>query len=65
MNRYHFNYREGDEIAPDRIGIWLPNLAAARDEPFGRGAILSKSPCKTASFRIAQLRSPMPAENEC
>jgi hypothetical protein len=32
MNKYHFNYREGDETAPDRIGMWLPNLSAARDE---------------------------------
>jgi hypothetical protein len=32
MNRYYFNFREGDEISRDRIGMYLPTLDAARDE---------------------------------
>jgi len=32
MNRYYFNFREGDRIERDRIGMFLPNLDAARDE---------------------------------
>jgi len=32
MNRYFFNFRMGDEISPDRIGMYLPDLEAARDE---------------------------------
>jgi hypothetical protein len=32
MNRYFFNFRKGDEISPDRIGMYLPDLDAARDE---------------------------------
>jgi hypothetical protein len=32
MNRYYFNFREGDEIERDRIGMFLPNLDAAREE---------------------------------
>ena len=32
MNRYYFNFREGDQIERDRIGMFLPNLDAARDE---------------------------------
>ncbi|HEY1962377.1 MAG TPA: hypothetical protein VGG69_08165 [Rhizomicrobium sp.] len=32
MNRYFFNFREGDEIARDRIGMFLPDLDAAREE---------------------------------
>src|ERR1051325_4078602 len=32
MNRYFFNFRMGDEISPDRIGMYLPDLDAAREE---------------------------------
>lgn len=32
MHRYFFNFRQGDEIACDRIGMHLPDLDAARDE---------------------------------
>lgn len=32
MNRYFFNFRMGDEVSPDCIGMYLPNLDAARDE---------------------------------
>jgi hypothetical protein len=32
MNRYFFNFRMGDEISPDRVGMYLPDLDAARDE---------------------------------
>jgi len=32
MNRYYFNFREGEEIVRDRVGMYLPNLDAARDE---------------------------------
>ncbi|HEY1962160.1 MAG TPA: hypothetical protein VGG69_07070 [Rhizomicrobium sp.] len=32
MRRYYFNFRKGDEISPDRLGMWLPDLGAARDE---------------------------------
>jgi hypothetical protein len=32
MNRYYFNFRQGDDFAPDRIGMYLPDLDAARDE---------------------------------
>jgi hypothetical protein len=32
MRRYYFNFRKGDEISRDRLGMWLPDLNAARDE---------------------------------
>lgn len=32
MNRYFFNYREGAELAFDRVGMYLPNVNAAREE---------------------------------
>jgi hypothetical protein len=32
MHRYFFNFRQGDDIARDRIGMHLPNLDAARAE---------------------------------
>lgn len=32
MNKYYFNFRKGDEITPDRIGMYLPDLDAAREE---------------------------------
>ena len=32
MNRYYFNFREGDHLERDRIGMFLPNIDAARDE---------------------------------
>ena len=32
MNRYFFNFRMGDEISPDRIGMYLRDLDEARDE---------------------------------
>jgi hypothetical protein len=32
MQRYFFHFRQGDEIALDRIGMHLPNLDAARAE---------------------------------
>lgn len=32
MQRYFFNFRQGAEIARDRIGMHLPNLDAARSE---------------------------------
>ncbi len=32
MNRYFFNFRKGDECSRDRIGMYLPNLDAARAE---------------------------------
>jgi len=32
MNKYYFNFREGDSVERDRIGMYLPNLDAARDE---------------------------------
>jgi hypothetical protein len=32
MRRYYFNFRKGDEISPDRRGMWLPDLGAARNE---------------------------------
>ncbi|HSC18909.1 MAG TPA: hypothetical protein VLC74_08345 [Rhizomicrobium sp.] len=31
MNRYYFNFREGGDIARDRIGMYLPDIEAARD----------------------------------
>ena len=31
MNRYYFNFREGGEIARDRIGMYLPDIDAARE----------------------------------
>ncbi len=30
MNRYFFNFRHGDEISRDRVGMHLHNLDAAR-----------------------------------
>lgn len=32
MNRYFFNFRKGDELSCDRVGMYLPNLDAAREE---------------------------------
>jgi hypothetical protein len=32
MNRYHFNFRSGDEIVPDTRGIYLANDDEAFDE---------------------------------
>lgn len=32
VNRYFFNFRMGDEISPDRIGMYLRDLDEARDE---------------------------------
>lgn len=32
MNRYFFNLRSGNEIARDRLGMFLPDLDAARAE---------------------------------
>ena len=32
MNRYYFNFRVGDQIERDRIGMFLPTLDDARDE---------------------------------
>jgi hypothetical protein len=32
MNRYHFNYRSGDQIFPDKRGIYLANDEEAFDE---------------------------------
>lgn len=32
MHRYFFNFRKGDEVSPDRIGMHLPSLDAARAE---------------------------------
>jgi len=31
VNRYYFNFREGKEIARDRIGMYLPDIEAARE----------------------------------
>ena len=32
MNKYHFNFRKGDQLTRDRIGMYLPDLDAAREE---------------------------------
>jgi hypothetical protein len=32
MRRFYFNFRKGDVVARDRIGMHLPNLDAARAE---------------------------------
>ena len=32
MNRYYFNFRHGNEIERDQIGMFLPTLDHARDE---------------------------------
>ena len=32
MNRYYFNFRQGDQIERDGIGMFLPTLDDARDE---------------------------------
>jgi len=32
MRRYYFNFRKGDKISRDRIGMHLPNIDAAREE---------------------------------
>jgi len=32
VNRYYFNFREGEQIERDRVGMFLPNLDAAREE---------------------------------
>ena len=32
MTRYYFHFRKGREVTRDRIGMYLPNLDAARAE---------------------------------
>ncbi len=32
MTRYYFNFRRGDEVSRDRIGMFLPSIDAARAE---------------------------------
>jgi hypothetical protein len=32
VNKYYFNCREGDQITRDRVGMYLPDLDAARAE---------------------------------
>lgn len=32
MNRYFFNFRQGDAVARDEMGMFLPDLDAARTE---------------------------------
>ncbi len=32
MIRYYFNFRKGDELSLDRVGMYLPNVDAARNE---------------------------------
>jgi len=32
MNKYYFNFRKGDQVTPDGIGMYLPDLDAAREE---------------------------------
>ena len=32
MTRYYFHFRNGREVTRDRIGMYLPNLDAARAE---------------------------------
>ncbi|MBV8799658.1 MAG: hypothetical protein JOY77_05650 [Alphaproteobacteria bacterium] len=32
MNKYYFNFRKGDQLIPDRLGMYLPDLDAARKE---------------------------------
>lgn len=32
MNRYFFNFRQGDAVARDEMGMYLPDLNAAREE---------------------------------
>ena len=32
MNRYFFNFRQGDAVARDEMGMFLPDIDAAREE---------------------------------
>ncbi len=32
MNKYYFNFRKGDQVTLDGIGMYLPDLNAAREE---------------------------------
>jgi hypothetical protein len=32
MHRYYFNFRKGEEVARDRVGMHLPSIDAARAE---------------------------------
>ncbi|HEX3653763.1 MAG TPA: hypothetical protein VHU18_13170 [Rhizomicrobium sp.] len=32
MNRYFFNFRKGEEVSRDWVGMYLPDLDEARDE---------------------------------
>lgn len=32
VNRYFFNFRKGDEVSRDWVGMYLPDLDEARDE---------------------------------
>jgi len=32
VNRYYFNFRQGDELSCDHVGMYLPDLDAARAE---------------------------------
>jgi hypothetical protein len=32
VNRYFFNFRQGDVVARDELGMFLPDLEAAREQ---------------------------------
>jgi hypothetical protein len=32
MNRYYFNFCNGEELSRDEVGMYLPNLDAAKEE---------------------------------
>ena len=41
MNRYHFNFRCGDQLFPDRFGMYLPSDEDAFEEAIRTGGDLS------------------------
>jgi hypothetical protein len=41
MNRYHFNFRSGDQLFPDRSGMYLPSDEDAFEEAIRTGSDLS------------------------
>ena len=46
MNRYYFNFREGEEVARDRIGMYLPDVEAARE--------LAQRTCRDLAAALAE-----------
>jgi hypothetical protein len=60
MQQYFFNFRKGDELSLDRVGMYLPDLDAARTEALYAGrelvelAMTSREALTDCAIEIAQ-----------